>query len=72
LTSDVGFMVHTANSRAEVHSTLADQAEMRREGYSGVSTDEELMQLIRFQTAYQAAARVVTTANEMLQTLVNM
>lgn len=72
LTSDVGFMVHTASNQAEVHGTLADQAKTRRIGYSGVSTDEELIQLIKFQTAYQAAARVVTTADEMMETLVRM
>jgi flagellar hook-associated protein 1 FlgK len=72
LTSDVGFMVHTADNRAEVHGTLADHAKTRRNGYSGVSTDEELMQLIRFQTAYQAAARVITTADEMLESLIRM
>jgi flagellar hook-associated protein 1 FlgK len=72
LTSDVGFTVRAAMDRAEVHGTLADQAEARRTGYSGVSTDEELMRLIEFQTAYAAAARVVTTASEMMETLVRM
>ena len=65
-------MVHTADNQAEIHGTLADHAKTRRNGYSGVSTDEELMQLIRFQTAYQAAARVITTADEMLESLIRM
>jgi flagellar hook-associated protein 1 FlgK len=39
---------------------------------SGVSVDEELVQMIQFQTAYQAAARVVTAADEMLQSLLGI
>ena len=41
-------------------------------GMSGVSVDEELVKIIEFQTAYQASARVITMANEMLQTLLNI
>ena len=48
---------------------LADQADGRRMSLSGVSVDEELVQMIQFQSAYQAAARVVTAVDEMLQSL---
>jgi flagellar hook-associated protein 1 FlgK len=36
-----------------------------------VSLDEEATDMIRFQHAYQAAARVITTMDEMLNTLIN-
>jgi flagellar hook-associated protein 1 FlgK len=72
LASDVGFTVRSALDSVEIHQTLAEQAETRRTAYNGVSTDEELMRLIEFQTAYAAAARVVTTANEMMETLIRM
>jgi flagellar hook-associated protein 1 FlgK len=72
LASDVGFTVRSAQDSVEIHGTLAEQAETRRTSYNGVSTDEELMRLIKYQTAYAAAARVVTTANEMMETLVRM
>jgi flagellar hook-associated protein 1 FlgK len=39
---------------------------------SGVNIDEEMVNLIRFQNAYQAAARLVSTADEMLQTILDM
>jgi len=55
-----------------VSRVLSDQADARRVGLSGVSVDEELVKIIEFQTGYQASARVVTTANEMLQSLLNM
>jgi flagellar hook-associated protein 1 FlgK len=55
-----------------VAQTLADNAAGRRDALSGVSTDEELVNLIQYQTAYQAAARIITTADEMLQTILNI
>jgi flagellar hook-associated protein 1 len=69
LVSDVGQAVRSSSDAAEVRRVLADQADVRRMGQSGVSVDEELVTMIEFQTAYQASARVLTTADEMLQTL---
>ena len=72
LVSNIGLAVRSSTDTADVHRTLADRAETRRLSLSGVSVDEELVQMIQFQTAYGAAARVVTTANEMLQALLAM
>jgi flagellar hook-associated protein 1 FlgK len=43
-----------------------------RESISGVSIDEETVNLIKFQNAYQAAAKLISTADEMMQTVLNM
>ncbi len=72
LVSDVGLAVRSSTDKAAVHRTLSEQADARRLSTSGVSVDEELVGMIQFQTAYQAAARVVTAADEMLQTLITM
>ena len=72
LVADVGFSLRTSLEEVEIHEALSGQAGMRRESLSGVSTDEELVRLIEFQTAFSAAARVVTVADEMLETLVRM
>lgn len=72
LATEIGFSVRSSLDGAEVHRTLADQADKRRSSFSGVSTDEELVHLIEFQTAYAAAARVVTVADEMLDALIRM
>jgi flagellar hook-associated protein 1 FlgK len=37
-----------------------------------VSLDEEMINLIKFETAYNAAAKLITTADQMLQTILNM
>lgn len=72
LVFDVGQGVRSSSDAAAVHGTLADQANIRRMSLSGVSVDEELVKMIEFQTAYQASARVVSTADEMLQSLLTM
>jgi flagellar hook-associated protein 1 FlgK len=44
----------------------------QRDSIGGVSLDEEMTDLTRFQKAFQASARLITTVDEMLDTLVNM
>jgi flagellar hook-associated protein 1 FlgK len=44
----------------------------RRDSYSGVNVDEELAQMVVLQNSYSAAARVMTTASEMYDTLIGM
>lgn len=69
LVSSVGVAVRSVDQAAESHRILADQADIRRMRVSGVSVDEELVKMIEFQRAYQASARVISAADEMLQSL---
>jgi flagellar hook-associated protein 1 FlgK len=64
--------VKDAESTAAVRKTLLEQADARRASVSGVNVDEELTALMRAQQAYAAAAKVITTADEMMQTLIGM
>ena len=48
------------------------QLEDQRSSISSVSLDEEAANIVRYQTAYQAAARVVSTVNSLLDTVVNL
>ncbi len=50
---------------------LTDNVKDRRDSVSGVSLDEEMTNIIRFQRAYQASARAMSTTDEMLDTLIN-
>jgi flagellar hook-associated protein 1 len=43
-----------------------------REEVSGVSLDEEMVNLIKYQHAYNAAAKLITTTDEMMQTLIGL
>src|SRR4030095_3418158 len=44
----------------------------QRDSVSGVSLDEEMTDLVRFQRAFEASARLITTVDEMLETVVNL
>jgi flagellar hook-associated protein 1 len=50
---------------------LTDSVEDRRTSVAGVSMDEEMSNLVRFQRAYQASARAMSTMDEMLDVLIN-
>lgn len=51
---------------------VIDNFQNIRDGVSAVSLDEELTNLIRFQRSYQANAKLITTVDELFQTLVNL
>lgn len=51
--------------------TLVNQVDNQRQSVSGVSLDEEMTNMIRFQQAYNAAARVVTTMDAVLDKVIN-
>lgn len=55
----------------ENQTTILKQLTVNRESSSGVSLDEEMADMMRFQHAYNANARVMTTFDEMIDTLVN-
>ncbi|QDX27178.1 flagellar hook-associated protein FlgK [Sphingomonas suaedae] len=57
---------------AEVQSTIRTNAIAARDSVSGVNVDEEAVDLIRFQQAYQASSRVIQVARETLDTLFNI
>lgn len=66
----VGVMAREAVRLSENQSTLLQQIEHQRQSVMGVSLDEEVTNLIRYQHAYAAAARVITTLDEMLRSLI--
>jgi flagellar hook-associated protein 1 FlgK len=71
-TSGLATQVKDAESTATVRRTLVEQADQRRASISGVNVDEELTTLMRAQQAYAAAAKIITAADEMMQTLIGM
>ena len=63
-----------ANAQSDVTSSNASVQQLtdQRSSVSGVSLDEETTNMIRYQRAYEAGARVVTTVDSMFTTLMNM
>lgn len=72
LVSLLAVTIQDANSKQEAQATLVSHADATRQSVAGVSIDEELTTLISQQSAYSAAARLVTVADEMIQDVLNM
>ena len=72
LVRDAGNEVLISDAYYNHQSNMLAQLENQRESVSGVSLDEEMINLIKFQNAYTAAAKLITTADEMMQTILQM
>ena len=55
----------------QTEQALADSIDNRRQSVSSVSMDEEMTNLVKFQRAYQASSRAMSTMDEMLDVLIN-
>jgi len=66
--SDVAIATQQKNFRSVEATSLENQ----RQAVSGVNIDEELINMIKFQRAYQASAKVITTTNQMLDSLLSL
>ncbi len=64
--------VNGATNTATAARTLTTLTDTRRESVKGVSVDEEMVNLMKFQQAYSAAARLITVVDAMTQTLLSM
>jgi flagellar hook-associated protein 1 FlgK len=69
--ASLGVDASTATSQSTNQQVLISQLTTQQEQVSGVSLDEETTNLIQYQHAYQAAARVISVVDDMLDTLIN-
>ena len=69
-------IVANEKARAQTSSSVAEDnlvvARTRREEVSGVSLDEEFANLVKFQKAFEASARMIRVADEMLEQITNL
>lgn len=72
LVSTVGVMKQTASDSLSFDNNLLSALKERRDSVSGVSLDEEAAGLIRYQRSYEAGARMIRVADELLQTILNI
>ena len=69
LVVDVGFNVRSSEQGLETSKIIYDAAVDRKSEFSGVDLDTEAARLLEQQQAYQALAKVLSTAKEMIDTL---
>lgn len=67
----LGVQTQEATRQASNQQVLVEQVEGKRQSVSGVSIDEEVSNMLKYQHAYNAAARVMTTFDEMLDRIIN-
>ena len=63
----IGTDVSSAQSNLDEHQALVSQLQNRRQSLSGVSIDEETIQILQFQRSFQASARLIQAVDELLQ-----
>ena len=71
LVSDVGVKTHQSLVSGEAQRGLLNYAVDAQQGLSGVNLDEEAANLIKYQQAYQASARVISVVDTLFQTLIS-
>ncbi|HHY91661.1 MAG TPA: hypothetical protein GX503_08345, partial [Clostridiales bacterium] len=71
LISNLGVDTQEAIRMTENQEVLINQIENSRQAISGVSLDEEMTNMVRFQHSYNAAARMITAIDEMLDKIIN-
>lgn len=70
--ADLGQSLSTVNGQMDTQQVVANMLSTQRDSLMGVSIDEEMTDLIKYQKAYQASARIITTIDEMLQTVLDI
>lgn len=70
--AELGLRTEKANHLAENQDGIVRQLESFRESYSGVNVDEEVANMIEWQKQFDASARIIRTADEMMDTVLNI
>jgi flagellar hook-associated protein 1 len=71
LVGQLGVQSKESKRQTDNQKTLVDEVDSRRMSISGVSLDEEMSNMIKFQHAYAAASRVMTTFDQLLDKIIN-
>jgi len=69
---EIGINARANRQLLDVQLNATQDFDFRRQEVSGVSIDEEVTQLIQFQRAFEASARVITVADSLLGTLIDL
>ncbi|MDQ6996821.1 MAG: flagellar basal body rod C-terminal domain-containing protein, partial [Mariprofundus sp.] len=72
LSTQYGTDVGIAKQQKDFRTVELQSLQNQRQAISGVNVDEELISMIKFQRAYQASAKIITTSNQMLDSLLGL
>lgn len=71
LVGSIGQRKASVAQAVDTQNAIKEQLQAMRESVSGVSLDEEMVSLTKYQRAYEAAGKVLSTVDELLQDLIN-
>jgi flagellar hook-associated protein 1 FlgK len=71
MTGDLGLQTRAAQMSRDAEASVNESDLAARDAVSGVNLDEEAANMLRYQQAYQAAAQIISAANQMFDTLIN-
>jgi flagellar hook-associated protein 1 FlgK len=71
IVGDIGQRKSAAQQYVETQQAIKEQIQAMRESISGVSLDEEMVSLTKYQRAYEAAGRVLSTVDQLMEELIN-
>ncbi len=72
LVSSIAYEKVLQDQNAESFDLVVSQLQEQKSNYSGVSLDEEMTDVLKFQRSYEASAKLISIADEMLKTILNM
>lgn len=72
LISEIGNDKVSSDRMAEASKMVVEQLENQRASISGVSVDEEMTEIIKYQRSYEASAKLIRVADEMLEIIMNL
>jgi len=72
IVAEMGLRTEKANHMLETQQGVVTQLENLRESYSGVNIDQEVANMVEWQKQFDASARIIRTADEMLDTVINL
>ncbi len=72
IVSEIGVFSNSAKVQKTFQESLVQELQNRRQDLSGISLDEEAINLVKYQKMYEASARVIRVADELLTTLFDM
>jgi flagellar hook-associated protein 1 FlgK len=72
IVTDVSVEANSAKISQKFHNTMVEELERKRQEASGVNLDEEAANLIKYQKSFEAAAKMISVADELLDALINM
>lgn len=70
--SKLGIDTRSFEHSSQAQNNLINAVDLRRQSISGVNIDEEVVDMLRFQRAFEAASRSIQTMDEIMQTIINM